>query len=81
MTFSKSIPKRRFLMSLIQLADAATHLPTVSQYARKYLRSGKLRGVVYFCVAKVRRNDMTFSKSIPQTTLARLLLRSKSQEE
>src|SRR6266699_4437819 len=36
-------------MSLIQLANAAT----------RYLRLGKLKGVVYFCVAKVRRNDMT----------------------
>src|SRR2546425_12152320 len=36
-------------MSLIQLANAAT----------RYLRLGKLKGVVDFCVAKVRRNDMT----------------------
>src|SRR6266568_6147851 len=36
-------------MSLIQLANAAT----------RYLRLGKLKGVVYFCIAKVRRNDMT----------------------
>src|SRR2546422_807637 len=58
-------------MSLIQLAvltrpandagasTAAQSGRTKGNAATRYLRLGKLKGVVYFCVAKVRRNDMT----------------------